>query len=85
MAHKPGFRLAATLEQLPSGVLGIRFELPGGVQVLSDGPQEPLSEIADVSVMYYPDQFLQIIVLHRRKGPFEKRVVIQELPPHTRP
>jgi hypothetical protein len=83
--QKPGFRLEATLEALPNGKLGVRFALPGGPSALIEGPTEPLAEIADTNVMYYPDQCIQIIILHRRKGPYQLQIPIEALPPHQRP
>jgi hypothetical protein len=83
--QKPGFRIPATLADHPDGNLRIQFQLPGGPLAVITGPAEPSAEIADTNVMYYPDQFIQIIVLHRTNGLYQMQIPVAELPPHTRP
>lgn len=86
MTHqKPGFRLSATVEDHPDGNLRIRFQIPGGPMALITGPPEPSATIVDVNVMYYPYQFVQIVLLHQTKGPYTMRIPIHELPPHQLP
>jgi len=81
--QKPGFPLEATVEARPNDATLIRITLPGGTKMTTDGPPVKTADIGPLTVMYYPDQFVQILLIEQHKGPHQLRIPIADLPPHA--
>jgi hypothetical protein len=83
--QKPGFPLNASIEARPNTATLIHITLPGGQRFDVAGPPLTAREIGGLNVMYYPDQFVQILVTKNGNPPqvFPLQIAIADLPPHT--
>lgn len=77
---QPGVRLQATVQAGEAGATIIRFTLPNGRVVQLNGPPMDARKIGPLDVMYYPEQFIQILLIEQGKGAHQQRIPIADMP-----
>ena len=79
--QKPGFQLEASVTAQPGDTTQIQFTLPNKRRVAMAGPPMPAAQIGPLTVMFFPDQFVQILLIQQEISQVHQmRIPLDQLP-----